>query len=143
MCFNETALRSFEDDLAQVKQVSSLLSQQIQRHMSMDGRVTKLMMEDMSGNIRYLIKASEVDERQSKIREAANAEFILRHVRRELEKTKGEVTERLIGVMGAYSEEVRSMLSGGGMTTLLEQQVSRTMRDVKMFSADNGDDGKY
>lgn len=89
------ALRLFEEDLSQVKQVSSLLLQQIQLHMSADVHVSKLMLEDLSGDLRYLVKFSEVEERQSRVRDAANAE---------VEKTKDELKECSLGVMSAYGE---------------------------------------
>lgn len=141
--FNETAFRLFEDDLALVKQVSSLLSRQIQLHMSADVRVSKLMLEDLSGDMRYLIKFSELDERQSRIRDGANVELLRNVVRCEIEKSRDEVKECMLGVMSDYSEMVRSAISGGGMTSLLEQQVSATVPAVRRLPAVDINDGKY
>lgn len=140
--FNENALRVFDDDLEQVKQVSSLLSRQIQLHVSADVRASRLMLEDLSGDMRYLLRVSEVGERKAGIRDAASAHFVRELVRCEMERTRGEVRECMVGVMGAYREEVRSMLSGGGMVRLLKQQVSGTIRDIKELPDGNVGDGK-
>lgn len=59
-----------------------------------------------------------------------------------MERTRGEVRECMIGVIGAYREEVRSMLSGGGIVRLLKQQVSEIMRDVKELPGGHVGDGK-
>ena len=141
--FNETALRLFDEDLAQVKQVSSLLSRQIQLHMSADVKASKFMLEDLGGDIRYLLKFSEFGERQARIRDAANAELVRNIVRCEIEKSKDEVKECMLGVMGSYSEMVRSEISGGGMASLLEQQVSATVLAMRRLSGAHIDDGKH
>lgn len=128
--FNENSLRLFEEDLGQVKQVSSLLSRQIQLHMSADVHVSKLMLEDLSGDLRYLIKFSEVEERHSKVRDAANAELLRNVLRCQLEKTKDELKECLLGIMGAYGERIRCGVSGNTMADLLEQQVTGQVRAI-------------
>lgn len=140
--FNESSLRLFEDDLEQVKQVSGLLSRQVQLHMSADVRVSRMMLEDLSGDVRYLLRASEVEERQARIRDAANAEMVREVVRREIEKSRDEVKECMFGVMGSYSEMVRSGIAGGGMSSLLEQQVSETLRAIKRLSVGLVEHGK-
>ncbi|CAI4219214.1 unnamed protein product [Parascedosporium putredinis] len=132
--FNESSLRLLEDDLSQIKLVSNLLSRQIQLHMSADVRVSKLMLEDLSGDIRYLLRFSELEERQSKIRDAANAELLRAIVRGEIEKSKEEVKECMLGVMSSYNEMMRSAISGSGITGLLEQQVPETIRTLTQLS---------
>lgn len=121
--FNESSLRLFEEDLGQVMQVSSLLSRQIQLHMSADVHISKLMLEGLNGDLHYLIRFSEVEERQSRIRDAANAEILRNVLRCQLEKTKDELKECFLGVMSSYGERVRRNISGSGMADLLEQQV--------------------
>lgn len=132
--FNESSLRLLEDDLSQIKLVSNLLSRQIQLHMSADVRVSKLMLEDLSGDIRYLLRFSELEERQSKIRDAANAELLRAIVRGEIEKSKEEVKECMLSVMSSYNEMMRSAISGSGITGLLEQQVPETIRTLTQLS---------
>ena len=54
--FNGNTLVGFEQDLDQAKQVSTLLSRQIQLHVSTDSRISKLLLADLSGDMRYLVK---------------------------------------------------------------------------------------
>ncbi|KPM38460.1 hypothetical protein AK830_g8093 [Neonectria ditissima] len=132
--FNENINRLFEDDLNQVKQISNLLSRQIQMYMSADARVSKLMLEDLSGDMRYLLKLSETGERQSRLRDAANPEVLQRAWRCHIEKTKEEVRECVQEVMKDYQEMMRRSISGNGITNLLEQQASRDSPVATQFS---------
>jgi len=140
--FNEHSLRLFEEELAQVKRISSLLSRQIQLHVSADVRVSKLLLEDLSGDIQYLLKFSEAEERQSRLRDAANAELLREVLRGQFEKTKDEVRECLLGVMSGYHEMIRSGVSGSGMANLLEQQASVGVRTPRRLSASPSLGGK-
>lgn len=141
--FNEDALRLFDEELAQVKQVSNLLSRQVQLYVSADVRVSKLLLEDLSGSMRYLLKYSEVDARFSRLQEAANAELIRNVVRCQLEKSKEEVKECILGHMTAYREAMRSGISGGGITNLLEQHASRSAQTSAQPSAAHVNDGGF
>lgn len=140
--FNETALRLFEDDLALIKQISNLLSRQIQLHMSADVRVSKIMLEEVSGDMQHLLRISEVDERQARIRDAANAELVRDIVRCQIEKSNDEFKESMLRAMSSYHELMRSTISGGRMTDLLEQQASASVRAGCLLSPAYVDDGK-
>ncbi|KAK7424338.1 hypothetical protein QQX98_000606 [Neonectria punicea] len=135
--FNENVNRLFEDDLNQVKQISNLLSRQIQMYMSADARVSKLMLEDLSGDMQYLLKLSEAGERQSRLRDAANPEVLQRAWRCHMEKTKEEVRECVQEVMKDYQEMMRRGISGSGITNLLVQQASRDMPSSPQSSANH------
>lgn len=141
--FNETALRVFDDDLAQVKQVSTLLFRQIQLHQSADTRMNNLMLEELSGDLRYLVRFSEMGERQSRLRDAANAELLRSVMRVQFEKSKQEFREYMVGVMEAYGEKMRSGISGACMTDLLEQQASASVKTLRRPSTSHAADGMY
>jgi hypothetical protein len=126
--FNETNLNLFKEDLAQVKQISTLLSRQVQLHMSDDVRISRLLMENLSDDMRYLLKFSDVGERYSRVRDATNAQLLQKTFQSQLEKTKEEILSCVMGVMGDYNELVRSNASGVGMTNLLKMQASPTPR---------------
>ncbi|SPO04178.1 uncharacterized protein DNG_06861 [Cephalotrichum gorgonifer] len=137
--FNENSLSAFEEELAQVKLISNLLSRQIQLHMSADVHVSKLMLEDLSADISYLLKFSEAGQRESRVRDAVNVELLRDVFRSQLEKTKEEMKECLLGVMGEYNETMRTAISGGGMMDLLEQQASLSMIAASQISAADAD----
>ncbi|KAM0324313.1 hypothetical protein ACHAQA_008090 [Verticillium albo-atrum] len=128
--FNENSHRLFEDDLAQVKKTSALLSTQIQLHMSADVKGSKTLIEDMSGEIFYLRKFSEARERQARLRDAANTELIQSLLRHQFQKTKEEVQNCLEDMKKNFDENLRSAISGGGITNILHQQASDDSRNV-------------
>ena len=128
----------FEDELGQVKQISSLLSRQIQLHMSADVKVSKLLLEDLTSDIQYLLRFSEVGERQTRLRDAANAELLQNIFRSQFERASEEIRQSMIGMMNTYHERVRSEISGAGMTNLLEQQASAQIRSSPTPSSSTG-----
>lgn len=125
--FNENIYNTFQDDLAEIKQISSLLCQQIQLHMSADVRISKLLSEDMSGNIKYLIKLHEDEEKQSRVRDRAYADFLQAMLHRQFQKSKDEIKECLQSMITEYEEKVRREITGAAITTLLRRQASSEM----------------
>src|SRR5215469_4649103 len=132
--FNENIYNTFQDDLVQIKQISSLLCQQIQLHMFADVRISKLLSEDTSGNIKYLIKLHEDEERQSRVRDRAYADFLQAMLHCQFQKSRDEIKECLQSMIVEYEEKVRREITGAAITSLLKQQVSReTLPSTTVF----------
>jgi hypothetical protein len=112
--FNENIARIFEDDLAQVRKLSDLLSAQIHRHMSADIRVSKLMKEEMTGGLKYLIKLAEAEEKQSQLRDRVVGEFLQDILHQQLSQSKEEITHSLQGIMKAWMENLQRQIPGRG-----------------------------
>ncbi len=122
--FNENIHRTFEEDLAKVRKISHLLSEQINLHMSADVRVSKLLEEDTNSDVKYLIKLNEAETRRSQLREAATADLLEDILHRQLSQSKEEIEESLQGMMARYEERMRRELSGAAITSLLKQTAS-------------------
>ncbi|KAI9163967.1 hypothetical protein HJFPF1_05602 [Paramyrothecium foliicola] len=120
--FNENIQRLFEDDLKEIKQISTLISRRVQLHMSVDTRTSKLLLENLNDDMQYLLKFAEVGTRDSQLREATNARLLQSAMRSYLEKSKEELRECLRDVMKEYTEITRSEVSGQSVNTLLQQQ---------------------
>lgn len=72
----------------------------------------------------------------------ANAELIRNVVRCQMEKTKEEVKECILGFMDAYHETIRKGISGGGICNLLEQQASASVERAAQLSPELVNDGR-
>jgi hypothetical protein len=107
--------------------------------MSADVRISKLLSEDTSGNIKYLIKLHEDEERQSRIRDRAYADFLQALLHLQFQKSRDELKECLQSMMAEYEEKVRHEITGAAITRLLKQQASREkLPDTTPFHNPNG-----
>ena len=118
--FNENLSRHFKDDLDRVKEVALLLSQQIQLHMSADVRSSKLLSEEISGDLKYLVALAESSQRQPRIREDAQETVMQNLLHSQFAENRKELLRDL-------ADEIPNMIlqaiSGGGINNLLKQQV--------------------
>jgi hypothetical protein len=120
--FNENISRTFQDDLDQIKEISGLLAQQIQLHMSADVRVSKLLHENTNGDMKYLIKLHEAEQKRSRLRDTAYADLIQDSLHCQFQKSREEIESCLQGVMKEYYERMRREISGAAITGLLQHQ---------------------
>ncbi|KAI1740429.1 hypothetical protein F4680DRAFT_419428 [Xylaria scruposa] len=122
--FNENILDIFEADRKQVKKVSHLMSEQIQRYISADVRASKLLAEETYDNINYLIELEESAQEQSRMRDAAQAELIENIVHSKIERGTRDVERCLQRVVGGIYERLRGEFVGAKTRSLLMQQSS-------------------
>lgn len=133
-CFNESVQRIFEEDLGQVRQISLLLSQQIQLHVSADVRVAKLLAEDTRWAVKYLVKLVETEQTQRKLQEETNARLLQSMFLGQFKNSQEEIKESLQSMMVEYNERMRQEISGRAITNLLTIQASRETSDDRRHS---------
>ncbi|KAH7322622.1 hypothetical protein B0I35DRAFT_476554 [Stachybotrys elegans] len=125
--FNEDLSRLFDADLVAVKEASQHLAMQIQLRMSADVRSTKLMQDDMTGSLKYLVQLQEAHERRLSSRDAAQAEFVETVVSEYYHKTRQDMEQCLQWLVKQIPERIRQDISAKSMTSLLEQQAEKNM----------------
>lgn len=96
--------------------------------MAADVSIVKIHSEGHSEDMTRLFKILELSERQSQIRDAANAEH--------LEDAVHHRFEKLDGFMQSFQEMIRSSISGSGIINLLQQQAMRLETPISHDSQD-------
>ncbi|KAH8658137.1 hypothetical protein BX600DRAFT_500135 [Xylariales sp. PMI_506] len=122
--FNENIRTRFAEDLAGVKKLSELISQQIQSYMSAEVHVSRLEQEDNNENIKYLITLYEESRDRSLIEESAYADMIQDALHCQFQKAQLDIENCLQRVIMKYHESLRQQISADSMNLLLQQQVS-------------------
>ncbi|KAH6974180.1 hypothetical protein BKA56DRAFT_733835 [Ilyonectria sp. MPI-CAGE-AT-0026] len=121
---NENIQLTFQSDLDRVKEISELLSRHIQFHMSADGRVSKLMLEETSGDMKYLVKLQESSQIQARLQTEATASLVENMVHSQFQKSREELREDMRSFANALHNVLRQEISGAAMTNLLMQQAT-------------------
>ncbi|KDN64255.1 hypothetical protein CSUB01_01348 [Colletotrichum sublineola] len=127
LSFNENLERLFQEDLDQVTTTSRLLSQQIQYYMSANVKVTKLIAEETSENVKTLLNMYEAGQRQSTIRETATADMVENMIQLRLQSSTEDLKDALKTMMDEFKARFLSEIAGKSITELLVQQASQTM----------------
>lgn len=118
--FNENLGKLFNDDLEKVKSLASLLCQQIQLNVSGDVRISKLMLEEINGNVRHLMRLRHMDEAQPGLQTELQTTF-----RVDLHSHFQEAKKELLREMANQFEDMFThMMIGEGTTDLLTQQAA-------------------
>ncbi|KFA70589.1 hypothetical protein S40285_04684 [Stachybotrys chlorohalonatus IBT 40285] len=133
--FNEDLQRTFEADLTQVKDASQYLATQIQLHVSADVRTSRLMQEDMSASLKYLVKLQEAQGKDVRVRDVAQAEIVEEVVSLYYQKTRRDMEQTLLWLIEKFPERLRQDISASSITSLLEQQASREVPGLQQSSA--------
>ncbi|KAH7139864.1 hypothetical protein B0J13DRAFT_677009 [Dactylonectria estremocensis] len=122
--FNENIQQNFQADLDRVKEVAELLCRHIQLHMSADGRISKLMLEETSGNVKHLLRLQEAGRIQARIQNEATANLVENMVHSQFQKSREELREDMRSLANTLHEMLRQEISATGMTNLLVHQVA-------------------
>ncbi|KAK1995569.1 hypothetical protein LX36DRAFT_157800 [Colletotrichum falcatum] len=127
LSFNENLETMFQEDLDQVTATSQLLSQQIQHYMSANVKVTKLIAEETSQNVKTLLNMCEAGLRQPTVREAATTEMVDKMVKLRVQSSTEDLKAAMKSMMDEFQSRFVSEIAGKSMTELLVQQASRMM----------------
>lgn len=115
--FNENLSREFGDDLENIKHLAGLLCNQVQLHTSADVRVSKLVTEELSDNVKFLVRNVETIGRQSTL-----LEDFCEQLKHDIHSSFRETTKQALRDLA--NELLTQKLAGDGMISLLEQQAS-------------------
>ncbi|KAH7129225.1 hypothetical protein EDB81DRAFT_860164 [Dactylonectria macrodidyma] len=122
--FNENIQQNFQAGLDRVKEVAELLCRHIQLHMSADGRISKLMLEETSGNVKHLLHLQEAGQVQARIQTEATANLVENMVHSQFQKSREELREDMRSLANTLHEMLRQEISATGMTNLLVHQAA-------------------
>ncbi|KAH8894174.1 hypothetical protein GQ53DRAFT_839826 [Thozetella sp. PMI_491] len=122
--FNENLRDIFEQDLANIRKICSLISRHIQIQIAVDANASRFYSEAAYDNTRFILDLQEAETKNTRIRDAANAELFQHVLRQGLTKSNSEMAECMRNIMGEYMENVRRQVTGEALVKLLEQQAS-------------------
>lgn len=128
--FNENLSRTFQEDLESVKEIATALSQQIQLHMSADVRVSKLITEEISGDLKYLLKLAESNERRPRIQDETKERVMQNAIHAQFAEGGRELLQSLANEI---PNMIQQAICGAGIINLLKQQVVTEQVDARML----------
>ena len=125
--FNENIGRTFDEELQHVKDISIQLSQQVQLHMAVDVRVSKILGQETNWAVKHLVQLVESDMMQRKSQQQVSERLIQSMFLDQFNKSPEEIRESSKQMMIEYNERMRQSISGGSITDLLTAQAARDM----------------
>lgn len=110
--------------------------------MSAEVKISRLLLEDVSSDLRYLLQFAEIDHRLAHIRDAANAKTFEHVFRLCMEKSQEDFKNSFEVLARGLREEIRGSISGVGITNLLQQQASHQIEQTAVFSVPHRQNSK-
>lgn len=130
--FNENLKETFQEDIKKVKDTCTTLSRQIQKYISADVKITKLLVGNQNANLEYLIRLHEESSRDTKLRDAAITETVQNMLNNRYQRPTEDVQHSLERIMQQYYEKLSKEISGLAMSNLLIQQ-AKTQEESKQL----------
>lgn len=124
---NEDLAQTFADDIQQVKNTSSLISQQIQLYMSMDVRISKLQGRGTQWALNHLISLLENGEAQRRLQVTTNERLFEKMLTSRFQRSEDELNRIAAKLVNGINEALRQSISGQAMANILERQASMDM----------------
>lgn len=126
---NENLAQTFADDIQQVKSTSTLISQQIQLYMSMDGRISKLQGQRTNWAVKHLIALVENAEAQRRLQVATSERLFEKMLRDKRQMSDDEMNKIAAKILDGINEAVRQTVSGQAMRRILQRQACMEIED--------------